>query len=153
MKGKKADTNFIADFVSSSAKQGIITPIDIVKRAQSEIEAIDNQLKKINDLKKKRSKLIDVVMSFKYGTKDNAEEKELLQFHQITNLSLAASLCKSLPILDKVEFFTEVLGKDALFIVKQLCSLKILKIENLTKLVPAKRYNDFTSFLKERNFK
>ena len=141
MKGKKSDTAFVAEFVCECAKQGIFSPNEIAEKAKNEIESIDNKLKKIIELKNKRSKLIDVLDSFKSPVKNLETERQYLSFFQIKDLRTAKQLCTNLDLV------VESLPKDSIFIVKQLVSLKICKLEK-NKLVPGICHNDFICFLK-----
>ncbi len=150
MKGKKADASFIADYVLKCAKRRITSQEDIVKEAEQEIAKIDVTLKSIIDLKKKRSKLVDVVSSFK--EKVNSTDKSTLDFYSIKDLKFAACFIdKALPILESVEFFTEVASKEYLFLIKQLVNLKVLGISSSSyRLFRAERFNEFISFLEEK---
>jgi hypothetical protein len=65
MKGKKADQEFIINYIQESIKLGIYSPIDILNRAKESILQIDEEIKLINEKKKLRSKLLDVVFKLK----------------------------------------------------------------------------------------
>lgn len=141
MKGKKSDTAFIAEFVGECAKQGIFSPNEISEKAKSEIESIDNNIRKISDLKNKRSKLLDVLDSFKTPAKNMEIERLHLSFFQIKNLHLAKQLCSNL------DFIIDSLPKDSIFIVKQMILLKIFKLEK-NRFSAGPCYNDFINFLR-----
>ncbi len=63
-KGKKIDHEFVSEFIQKCVKENKKTSKEIVLEAKEIIKKIDKQLIKINELKKKRSKLLDVIGSF-----------------------------------------------------------------------------------------
>ena len=151
MKGKKADAAFVADYVLKCAKKKIASPEEIIKEAESEISKIDDILKSVIDLKKKRSKLVDVVSVFQTKEKEVSTDKAKLDFYTIKDLKFASSFIEALPVLDECEFFTEVVSKEAMFLIKQFVNLKVLSYNSVThKLVKAERFDEFVSFLKEK---
>lgn len=148
MKGKKADSDFIAEFISICAKDGILLKDEVINKAKKEIEIIDDKIKQITELKKKRSKLVDVVSSFEIKTKNNSNEKINLSFHSLKDLSLAKKICLSINILNQNDVWAADLSKEALLIVKQLINLKIIRLEKDSyKLAASERYNDFINFV------
>jgi hypothetical protein len=143
MKGKKLDNNFIANFIINCSKSNIISKEDILNKAREEIELIDFQLKKILEIKKRRSKLVDVVESFKIK-KDKTQDKLYLGFFGISNLNLAKMICDSLPFLIGESFGEDLTSK----IGKELCDQKILKLQEIN-LVRDENFEYFMEFLEE----
>jgi hypothetical protein len=64
MKGKKADLDFVSKYIAESAREGIMTPKEILLRAKKSIEQIDKDIQAIAYKKILRGKLLDVIATF-----------------------------------------------------------------------------------------
>lgn len=60
MRGKRQDKDFIFNFIASSLSEEGISFNDLINKVNVEILSIDNEIKKVEILKVKRSKLLDV---------------------------------------------------------------------------------------------
>jgi len=129
MRGKKVDSQFLTDFISSCIMKGNTTPDEMAKAAQKEIDSINSEIKKVEDLKLRRSKLLDVIVTFREPIKNNKEEARILTFFQIKN----PHICKFLTDLIKIAplnrdeiicpFFS---SHDVNFCVKQLLEHRVI---------------------------
>lgn len=93
MRGKKVDSQFLTEFIQVCASVGYATPEQMVERAQKEIEKISDQIKRVEELKLRRSKLLDVIAIFHKPVKNNREEVRILSFFQIQNPHICKFIC------------------------------------------------------------
>lgn len=93
MRGKKVDSQFLTDFIQICVAVGQATPEEIVEMAQKEIEHINTQIKKVEELKLRRGKLLDVVATFQKPIKTTKEEARILSFFQIQNPHICKFIC------------------------------------------------------------
>jgi predicted transcriptional regulator len=103
MKGKKKDTQFISLFLEDCIKQGLIESSQIVQHAQQIINNIDQKIKEVEQLKIKRSKLLDVLEIFPAEQVLSIPEVLVISFFQITG-DLPKRICnllKKKPITKK----------------------------------------------------
>jgi hypothetical protein len=97
MKGKKSDPEFVASFIQESAQQGSITSEQIVSRAQSMINQIDQEIREIEDKKKLRGKLLDVVSALEERVQpDKTVEAKLLPFFDLKYPIICKEICQTL---------------------------------------------------------
>lgn len=150
MKGKKTDSEFIADFISQSIMQGCDTPDLIVENAKKQIAVIDEQIKKVEAQKIVRSKLLDVITNFdKLGKSNKLEEAKILPFYKIQNLQICKFICdklknKSLHLKDIVSSHWS--ESDMIFCVKQMIECKIInKVGD--SLVRAEKFEEYLKFV------
>ena len=61
MRGRKTDNQFIEEFIIDCAKKNKFSVADIRKEAISILKSIDEQIKQADQLKKMRTKYIDVL--------------------------------------------------------------------------------------------
>lgn len=87
MKGKKADNEFVSQYISQCLLENKLSQYEIYEKAQNEIVEIDQKIKEAEELKKKRSKLLDVVERFS-DEKKCKKEIDILKLFNITNKSL-----------------------------------------------------------------
>ena len=129
MRGKKIDNNFVANFVSSCVKDGVCLPNLISSRAKQEMNEIDEKIKSILNLKERRSKLLDVVLSFEEPKlKDDIKEELEFQFNQLGNKISSKALIDDIANMGKQSVvFSDAEEKPPLFyIIKKLLKLKVL---------------------------
>jgi hypothetical protein len=60
MRGKKVDNEFISIFIEESIKEGDISLAALMLRVDSQLNNIDRKIKEVEELKKIRTKLLDV---------------------------------------------------------------------------------------------
>lgn len=149
MKGKKVDTDFLSDFIQQAVQLGLQTPEDIAKHAQSIINEIDDEIKKVEKRKVIRSKLLDVVAAFTAPKQSKSEEAKILSFFKIQNVAICQAICHRV----KIGVTTiEELGKtnysfpDILFCVKQLLEHKILSKSGL-HLLRGEMFDEYLKFV------
>lgn len=79
MRGKSVDAEFISVFIEKCVQKDKVTPKDIAHEAKIKINDIDHKIKMIEELKKERSKLIDVISSFDLPEEENELEDSIVQ--------------------------------------------------------------------------
>ena len=147
MKGKKVDAVFLSQFIEDCLTNNIVSNEEILKSAQDQILEIDNKIKEVENLKKKRSKLLDVILTFNSNKKDRKEDIRILQFYKIKNHDISFLICNqikngeiSINDLNSGNYC----ASDFNFCIKQLIEHKVL---NLSKdiLLKGSMYNLYTS--------
>lgn len=138
MRGKKADQDFIAKFISECAINGKNTPNQILTEAELQISKIDEEILKVEKLKKIRSKLYDVVFLFKEKESNN-------------NLNINFNIVLAKEIFSKIEKGNYNLPKiikdeELCLLIKQLVELKIIN-RNGTELVKGEKFKEFNQGL------
>lgn len=130
MRGKKIDSEFLSEFISNCVTLGFETPELIVNHAESLITNIDEEIKRVEQQKIFRSKLLDVVTTFnKPNTASKSEEAKVLPLFKIQNFTICKEICDK--IKDKVmtvQDFSHLKYNitDVLFCIKQLIEHKVL---------------------------
>lgn len=155
MKGKKTDTNFVANFVVSCVQKGKGTTEEICQEARNQIQLIDDKIKEINNLKLQRAKLQDVLSSFDDLKKDNLKDKLILKFYDVRYKPIAMSIMEYLMSnVKKIDISilmslvqNSTFSKETVFYtVKELLELQILK-KNNEEICPGSNFNIFYEFL------
>lgn len=150
MRGKKADLDFLSEFISQCIQLGMDSPDDFAKRAQSMIEEIDEEIRRVEKQKVLRSKLLDVVLAFKEDNKNNRqEEAKILSFFQIQHPNICKFICDQLK--DNVVTIEELLkrgkaGPDILFCIKQLLEHKIIS-KSGSHLLRGEKFESYLKFI------
>ena len=124
MKGKKADAEFVAEFIEQSLKDGIFQQNDIVNSAKNKILEIENKIIEVEKLKAIRSKLLDVVEFLEL------KEKKEVKIFTITNYNLCNNICNlTTDNLYKLFMLNRALNypKDFDHAIEELIKNKILK--------------------------
>lgn len=135
MRGKKTDSDFLSEFIVDSVKLGFNTPIEFIEHAKKIIKDIELEIQRVDKLKIKRGKLLDVVSVFETPKKNNnIEEIIALSFFKIKQPLVCKYICdtvKKSPVT--IESFSENFStEDIMFCIKQLIENKIIvKINNL----------------------
>jgi hypothetical protein len=146
MKGKKSDPIFISSFIQESVKEGATTPDEIVSRAKRMIAEIDEEIRAIEEKKKTRSKLLDVIIAFdKTGVKDKAEEAKLLPYFNLQYPNICKQICNILSHRSTFEMF-KIESAESKFAVKQLLELKIVNRVH-DNLICGDNFNEYWSFV------
>jgi len=148
MKGKKADPQFIAEFISKCVSLGYETATDIVSHAKNMIKEIDEQIKEIDVKRITRSKLLDVVDAFDKQQKDKSEDEKVLPFYKLDNKTICKYVC------DRVrkypaQFHRKELDPDTKFAIKQLIECKILDRDINGDITKGLKYDDYIQFINE----
>lgn len=150
MKGKKVDTDFLSRFISESIQSGLQTPEEISGRAQEMVKEIDEEIKKVEQRKVIRSKLLDVIATFsvtKPSTK--SEEARILSFFKIQNVNICQEIChrvkSSVTTIDELSKMSYSVP-DILFSVKQLLEHKILS-KSGSHLLRGEMFDEYLKFV------
>lgn len=133
MRGKKFDSEFLSDFISTCIKRGMETPEEISAAAKKQIQEIDEEIKRVEKRKVIRSKLLDVVASFDKPTKTcKVEEIRALSFFKIQQPTVCKYICDTLkksPVT--IDGFSASFSKeDITFCIKQLLEHKVINKAN-----------------------
>lgn len=152
MRGKKADTVFISQFVSECIKEGFTTSDEIVKRAKHQLDQIDLEILAIENKKKTRSQLLDVILAFEKQTKDKTKEADKLSFYDLADQNNCRHICgfvKHHPFhIDE-----QRLNHDERFALKQLIERKIIARDwfSTMNIIQGERYNEYMQFILYEN--
>jgi hypothetical protein len=155
MRGKKSDSEFISEFITQCVTTGIDTPELIVNYAKNIICGIDEEIKRIEQKKIYRSKVLDVINTFeKTENKNKLEEAKLLSFYKLSHPEICKDICfslkeaKSLPALSWASFGDNAAEHN--FCVKQLLEFKVLaKIGDA--LLRGDKFEEYLKFLTKDN--
>jgi hypothetical protein len=97
MKGKKVDNVFVSNFISESCANGKFTTNEIAGSALEKIRDIDIKLIEIDNLKKLRSKLCDVLIVFDRNDKACAQlDEALINFYCVKDKRLSQIICDNI---------------------------------------------------------
>ena len=146
MKGKKADPQFIAEFIAKCVELGYETTADILLHAQNTIKEIDEEIKTIETKKVIRSKLLDVVNAFDNKVKDKSEDEKMLSFYKLDNKTICKYICERVR-KHPVQFSRQELDPDTCFAIKQLIECKILIRDINADIARGEKYNEYMQFL------
>lgn len=143
MRGKKVDAEFVSEFIVNCAKRKITNPVDVAKEAEQQIAIIDQKIKEAESLKKVRSKLVDVIGTLSVKVKDNSEDKKALEFYQLSDLRVAATIARC---IQDSSHDISILDKEYVYLVKEMLASKILRREG-KELAQGDEYLNFLDFL------
>lgn len=152
MKGKKVDTEFVSNFITQSIRDGFDSPDQIVSHAKVILNQIDEELKKIEEKRAMRSKLLDVISSFEKPVKtQNVEQVRILSFFQIENPHICKDICQitksKVMTLDQLNRLCHSYSKDDIvFCVKQLLEHKVLS-KSGEQLLRGDAFEDYLKFV------
>ena len=137
MRGRRSDPEFIANFIQNCVSLNKTSSEDILKEAKYKIKEIDSEIIKVENLKKQRSKILDVIEMFS-KKENNLEEIKLLDFYMLSNIKNAYE------VITKKTF-----DKDNALILKELQNINVLKREN-NNLVHGPRFHEFIDFYNKK---
>jgi hypothetical protein len=150
MKGKKADLEFLSQFISECIEQGLQTPDEFVTRASILVKEIDEEIKRVEKQKIIRSKLLDVILNFEKPSKVGKQEQiKILPFFQIQYPHICREICElvksQVTTLDDLpkDKYSNI---DILFCVKQLIEHKIIA-KSGAHLLRSDKFEDYLAFL------
>lgn len=129
MRGKKVDSEFLSEFISTCIKMGMETPVEIAAHASALVREIDEEIKAIEKRKVIRSKLLDVISTFDKPIKtSNFEEVRALSFFKIQSPATCKHICDALKkspcTIDNLIGFHST--EDIMFCIKQLLEHKVI---------------------------
>jgi hypothetical protein len=155
MRGRKINTNFVSDFILECNKKGLSNSDDILLYTIEEISKIDNQLKQIDQLKKRRSELFDVKLLLEKNNNNNNNNNINIDFFKVRDKMLAINILNLFEsktqhesfILDKLSNFNK---EDIINCINQLKTAKVIyKQDNYNILYLGSDYKKFVKFLNE----
>jgi hypothetical protein len=154
MRGKKIDTEFLSNFIQESVELGFESTEQIATRAKDIIRNIDDEIKRIELKKIKRSKLLGVIASFDEGTKPSkAVEAKVLPFYKLSCPNICKHLCNEIKkqgFLDADIIAAEwVVDLNIPYSVKQMIEQKILSKVG-KHIIPGSAFKDYTSYILEK---
>lgn len=150
MRGKKADPEFVSQFIARCTQTGIQTTEEMVRAAKNEIQNIDDKIIQVEKLKVVRSKLLDVITSLD-KPEAKADEARLLPFFQMEYPQTCRKICKEIIHLtnispDKAYSVNGIKDPEILFCLKQLTEAKIIARVG-DALVRGVKFNDYVEFV------
>lgn len=128
MKGKKADSNFVSSFIEDCIGRSIYLTDDILGSAKDKILEIDYKIKEVEELKKLRSKLLDVVEALSEKNK-NVINPNILNLFKVKDKNLSKTICELVKLQPASEEAIKNIGsttEDINFCIKQLIDLRVL---------------------------
>lgn len=147
MKGKKADPAFIAEFIGKCIGFGLDTPDKIVAHAKTIITGIDDEIKRIENDKIYRSKLLSVIENFEKPNRVKTEEERSLDFFKLEDPKTCKSICDMVKVkpLTKVEM-QATSESNTFFCIKQLINYKVLSVINEGSVSHGERFEEYMTF-------
>lgn len=150
MKGKKSDNEFVSNFIVRSIREGFDTQDKIVSYAKVLLQDLDEEIKKIEEKKAMRSKLLDVIASFEKPIKSSkTQEAKILSFFQIQHPHICKYICHSIkngPINISHLNRSSYLEEDFLFCIKQLIEHKVISKVG-EQILQASAFEDYMKFV------
>lgn len=150
MKGKKVDNLFVSDFISNCCETGRVTVDQIAESAKAQMDEIDQKIAEVEDLKKYRSKLLDVLIVFDRNHRHGPQiDQVLVNFHRVKDKRMARTLCEKIFSYSNVHEIKKAFpSTEEIHCVKQLLEFNILqRIEETIKA--GENFPAFKNFLKE----
>jgi hypothetical protein len=156
MRGRKADPEFVSDFIRECVVSGQDTTEAIIAQAQSKIKEIDDELKAIEQKKATRSKLLDVIASFEKSISNKSDATQLLNFFKIQYPQTCKYICNKLKVnpmkLSDLKLHLEInyvepeTNIDSIFCIKQLLEAKIIARMD-DKIMRGSRFDEYMKFV------
>lgn len=130
MKGKKVDAEFVSQFISDCIRQGLDSQVQIVEHAKDLVRSIEGEIKRIEEQKLVRSRLLDVITMLEKPVKaDKTTDIQLLSFFKIEDPHICKYICDKVKgrFLKSEDFMIKQFKhEDVLFCLKQLIEHRIL---------------------------
>jgi len=147
MRGKKTDPEFVSLFITDCVKEGKETPEAICAHARKMITEIDEAIKEIEEDKKFRSKLLDVIASFEETKRDKSGDAKLLPFFELKYPEACHHLCNVLKKSSVISTnFSGEVPPDVRFSIKQLIEARIIcRFDD--QLSQGERFEEYLAFI------
>lgn len=130
MKGKRTDFMFVASFIEKCVSNNLVSTNEIINYAKSEINLIDNKIKEVEELKKTRSKLLDVIFTFENKISlPKIQDYKVLQLFNLKNKNVCKLICDQIrngPLEIGLLIFDQYDQTDINYCIKQLIDYKII---------------------------
>jgi hypothetical protein len=149
MRGRKTDSDFVSNFISESVRLGHDTPEKIVERARKEILGIDEEIKRVEQKKIARAKILDVIATLDRDVKaSKSEEARILSFFKIQNPSVCKFICSHVNTgVTAIEDLSQKHAvSDIMFCIKQLLEHKIVA-KSGAYLLRGETFDDYLKFV------
>lgn len=152
MRGKKVDIDFVSEYISECATNNVVGTNAIVEKVSEEVAQIDAQIKAVEDLKKRRSKLLDVISTLNKQAK-NKSGSEVIEFFRLSSIVTSANIITMMKnnalSLDIFEDYPEK-EQDKIFLaIKEMIRIEILSKKD-NDIRPGDRFEEFVNFIKGR---
>lgn len=147
MKGKKINNEFVISFIAQCIQSGYNTPKEITNKAQIEIDEISKKIQEIENLKKIRSNLLDVISCFENKNKNYYIDN--LNLYKIKNHHICqyiVSLLKDHSILMSDLQTNQFTEHDLIFCVKQLLEYHVISKIGIT-LLKGEKFQEYIDLL------
>jgi len=95
MKGKKFDYEFLSEYMDECIEQGYTTANDMCELAKNEVIEIDHAIREVEEKKKRRSKLLNVIEEFD-KKKTSKKGAKILAYLDIGDPVLNKIICQSI---------------------------------------------------------
>lgn len=149
MRGKKADPEFLSNFITKCIGLNKTSQEEIVQVAKQEINIIDQKIIEVEKMKLLRSKLLDVVSVFEKKETTHKEEAKILSFFRIQHPKICKYICdflKKESIKIDCLYINEFSKSDIMFCIKQLQEYKVIsKVGEY--LIRGDKFNDYMKFV------
>lgn len=149
MRGKKADPDFLSNFITKCVVLNKTSQEEIVKVAQQEISDIDLKVIEVEKMKLIRSKLLDVIAVFEKDKPSHKEEAKILSFFNIQHPRICKYICaflkKGSTKMDTL-YVTEFSKSDIMFCIKQLQEFKVIARVG-EHLIRGDKFDDYMKFV------
>jgi len=130
MRGRKIDSEFLSQFITECISNNKTSTDQIIDCARTQIESIDQKIKEVERLRLKRSKLLDVILTFeKSDNTRKSNESKVLSFFKIQNPHICKFICdnmKESAIKLESLYNRGYSIQDIVFCIKQLIEHKVI---------------------------
>lgn len=126
MKGKKSNIEFVSNFMSQCVQEGKNSPEQILSAANQQLEEINKKIQDLEELKTKRSNLLDVIDLFK---KENSENLFQLNLYSLKYPNICKDIChllESHPLSMSSINSNKYEQQDLIFCIKQLLEYSVI---------------------------
>lgn len=129
LKGKKIDSEFVTSYIEKCVNNNVYSADEMLRLAKLEISNIDSKILEAENLKKTRSKLLDVVLTFENKKSNKLEDIKILKLFNIKNKNICKFICDKIRV-GPVDIKCLVSGQyqinDINFAIKQLIENKVI---------------------------
>lgn len=148
MKGKKIDFEFLNEFISQSLLENKFSMEEIILSAQDKINYIDIEIKKIEELKKTRCKLLDVINNLSKSEKIKKDYSNILNLFKIKNHNICKKIIFSIEKDSNLDSIKDIDSdtSEVLFCYKQLLEQNVLQCRD-NVIYPGDFYQDYKIFV------
>jgi len=150
MRGKNFDVGFISEFVQECCSENKTSPKDISSEARIRLDRIDSELRRIEELKLKRSKLLDVISSFNVE-EETTDNEQKFSSNDAVRLKMSPEIISNIRNNNNasdINLLIQVFGAtekaELFYTLKQLCESGVLLRTKDRKFVPGPNWPEET---------